>query len=123
MTKGKVWHILQSLNSLFLRGIIFSQRFPDVIAVIMKCHGCLRDNLLMVERTCQIEVRYCNQMLKSMNQNNKPIHSETEYKSSVHRIYELGLNSKNGDEHQGHTKKTKGELKYLNDLNWRSFLG
>ena len=123
MTKGKVWYVLQSLNSLFLRGIIFSQRFPDVIAVIMKCHGCLCDNLLMVERTCQIEVRYCNQMLKSMNQNNKPIQSDTEYKSSVHGIYELGLNSKHGDEHQGHTKKTKGELKHLNDLNWRSFLG
>ena len=123
MTKGKVWYILQSLNSLLLRGIIFSQRFPDVIAVIMKCHVCLCDDLLMVERTCQIEVRYCNQMLKSMNQNNKPIHSEIEYKSSVHGIYKPGLNSKHGDEHQGHTKKTKCELKYLNDLNWRSFQG
>ena len=56
-----------------------------------------------------IEVRYCNQILKLMNQNNKHIHLETEYKSSVHGIHEPGLNSKQGDEQQGHTKKTKGE--------------
>ena len=62
-------------------------------------------------------------MLKLMNQNNKGIHSEIEYKSSVHGIYEPGLNSKHGDEQQGHTKKTKGVLKCLNDLNWCSFLG
>ena len=62
-------------------------------------------------------------MLKLMNQNNKRIHSEIQYKSSVHRIHEPGLNSKHGDEQQGHTKKTKGVLKRLNDLNWRSFLG
>ena len=62
-------------------------------------------------------------MLKLMNQNNKRIHSEIQYKSSVHRIHEPGLNSKHGDEQQGHTKKTNGVLKRLNDLNWRSFLG
>ena len=66
-------------------------------------------------------------MLKLMNQNNKRIHWEIEYKSSVHGIHrwihEPGVNSKHGDEQQGHTKKTKGELKCLNDLNWRSFLG
>ena len=123
MTKGKVWYILQSLNSLFLRSIIFSRGFPDVIAAIMKCHVCLCDNLLIVERACQIEVRYCNQMLKLVNQNNKHIHLEIECKSSVQGIHEPGLNSKHGGEQQGHTKKTKGVLKRLNDLNWRSFLG
>ena len=56
-----------------------------------------------------------------MNQNNKRVHSEIEYKSSVHGIYEPSLNSKHSDEQQGHTKKTKGELKRLNDLNWRRF--
>ena len=62
-------------------------------------------------------------MLKLVNQNNKHIHLETECKSSVRGIQEPGLNSKHGDEQQGHTKKTKGVLKSLNDLNWRSFLG
>ena len=62
-------------------------------------------------------------MLKLMNQNNKRIHSEIQYKSSVRGIQEPDLNSKHGDEQQGHTKKTKGELKCLHDLNWRSFLG
>ena len=32
-----------------------------------------------------------------MNQNNKRIHPETEYKSSVRGIQEPGLNSKHGD--------------------------
>ena len=44
-------------------------------------------------------------------------------KSSVHGIQEPGLNSKHGNEQQGHTKKTTGELKCLNDLKWGSFLG
>ena len=56
-----------------------------------------------------------------MNQNNKRVHAEIEYKSSVHGIYEPSLNSKHSDEQQRHTKKTKGELKCLNDLNWRRF--
>ena len=40
-----------------------------------------------------------------MNQKNKRIHLEIEYKSSVHGIQEPSLNSKHGDEQQGHTKK------------------
>ena len=58
-----------------------------------------------------------------MNQNNKRNHSEIEFQSSVRGIKEPGLNSTRGDEQQGHTKKTTGELKCLNDLNWRSSLG
>ena len=84
----------------------------------MKRHDCPCDNLLMVERTCQIEVRYCNQMLKLMDQNSV-FTRQLNIKSSVHGIHEPGVNSKHGDEQQGHTKKTKGELKSLNDLNWR----
>ena len=58
-----------------------------------------------------------------MNQNNKRNHSEIEFKSSVRGIQEPDLNSTRGDEQQRHTIKTTGELKRLNDLNWRSFLG